>query len=190
MGALATKYFQDASVVTWFVMFTLSAYFIATLWVFIYRLFYINSWIAREKEAVEQTLNGNTQLIGSFSVLAKCISRGAASTEACLRAAVKEATIGLTLLSIVASTSPFVGLFGTVVSILDSFSKLGTASAANSVQAMAPAISEALVATACGILVAIPAYAFHTILKRKSYELVTFLQMQVDLAKNPNKVNE
>jgi biopolymer transport protein ExbB/TolQ len=180
MGALATKYFQDASVITWFVMFTLSAYFIATLWIFIYRFFYLNSWLAREKEAVELILNGNGQ-IGALSILARCIQRGTANAEACLKGAAKEATVGLSTISIFASTSPFVGLFGTVVSILDSFARLGTASAANSVQAMAPAISEALVATACGIFVAIPAYAFHTILKRKSYEVITFLQMQVDL---------
>ena len=180
MSALATRYFQDAGLITWLVIFALSMYLIAILWVFIYRYFYLSSWIAREKEAVEIILNGNGQ-IGALSILSRCMQRGGASATACIRGATKEATIGLSLLSIVASTSPFVGLFGTVVSILDSFSKLGTASAANSVQAMAPAISEALVATACGIFVAIPAYAFFVVLKRKSYEVVTFLQMQVDL---------
>jgi len=173
---------QEATLITWFVMFVLSAYFIATLWIFIYRYFYLNSWIAREKEAVEIIVSGNGQ-IGALSILSRCAQRGGSSVDACLRGAAKEATIGLSMLSIMASTSPFVGLFGTVVSILDSFAKLGTASAANSVQAMAPAISEALVATACGIFVAIPAYAFHTMLKRKSYEVITFLQMQVDLTR-------
>ena len=43
-------------------------------------------------------------------------------------AATKEATKGLSFLSIVASTSPFIGLFGTVVSILDTFSHIGQTS--------------------------------------------------------------
>ncbi|HGZ70124.1 MAG TPA: MotA/TolQ/ExbB proton channel family protein, partial [Nitratifractor sp.] len=44
-----------------------------------------------------------------------------------------------------------------------------------------PAISEALVATAGGILVATFAYTFHLILKRKSYELSVLLESQADL---------
>ncbi len=43
---------------------------------------------------------------------------------------------------------------------------------------IAPAISEALVATAAGIFVAIFAYTFHQMLVRKIYELDTFLKAQ------------
>jgi biopolymer transport protein ExbB/TolQ len=49
---------------------------------------------------------------------------------------------------------------------------------------LAPAISEALVATACGIFVAVPAYAFHLSLKRKSYEVLSYIQMQIELLKS------
>ena len=52
--------------------------------------------------------------------------------------------------------TPFIGLFGTVWGIMDSFQGLGTAGGA-SLRAVAPGISEALVATAAGLFVAIPA---------------------------------
>jgi len=56
-------------------------------------------------------------------------------------------TKGLTALSIMATTSPFIGLFGTVIGILEAFSKLGNTKSA-SLNVVAPAISEALIATA------------------------------------------
>jgi biopolymer transport protein TolQ len=62
----------------------------------------------------------------------------------------------LTFLATVASAAPFVGLFGTVWGIMNSF--LGLASSgASTIQAVAPGISEALVATAMGLAAAIPA---------------------------------
>ena len=62
----------------------------------------------------------------------------------------------MTWLATIASVSPFVGLFGTVVGIIDSFSGLGSAGAAT-LRAVAPGISEALITTATGIGAAIPA---------------------------------
>jgi len=46
---------------------------------------------------------------------------------------------------------------------------------------VAPAISEALIATAVGIFVAIFAYTFHLLLKRKAYELSSVLESQADV---------
>lgn len=54
------------------------------------------------------------------------------------------------------NTSPFIGLFGTVWGIMSSFRSIGAKGAAN-LAVVAPGISEALVATAMGLLVAIPA---------------------------------
>ena len=62
----------------------------------------------------------------------------------------------MTWLATIASTSPFVGLFGTVVGIIDAFHGLGTAGAAT-LRAVAPGISEALITTAAGLFVAVPA---------------------------------
>ncbi len=62
----------------------------------------------------------------------------------------------LGLLASTASASPFIGLFGTVVGIIISFNGLTQATTA-SIQAVAPGIAEALIATAAGIAAAIPA---------------------------------
>jgi biopolymer transport protein TolQ len=62
----------------------------------------------------------------------------------------------LTWLATIASVSPFVGLFGTVIGIVDAFHGLGTAGSA-SLRAVAPGISEALITTAAGLFVAVPA---------------------------------
>jgi biopolymer transport protein TolQ len=62
----------------------------------------------------------------------------------------------LTWLATIAATSPFVGLFGTVMGIVDAFQGLGTAGAAT-LRAVAPGISEALITTAAGLFVAVPA---------------------------------
>jgi biopolymer transport protein TolQ len=62
----------------------------------------------------------------------------------------------MTWLATIAAISPFIGLFGTVMGIIDAFHGLGTAGAAT-LRAVAPGISEALITTAAGLVVAIPA---------------------------------
>ena len=64
---------------------------------------------------------------------------------------------GLGVLAIVATASPFVGLFGTVWGIMDAFRSIATQKSTN-LAVVAPAISEALLATAIGLVAAIPAY--------------------------------
>jgi biopolymer transport protein TolQ len=59
-------------------------------------------------------------------------------------------------LAITGAVTPFVGLFGTVWGIIDAFQGLGTSGAAT-LRAVAPGISEALITTAGGLVVAIPA---------------------------------
>jgi len=63
-------------------------------------------------------------------------------------------------LATTASVCPFIGLFGTVWGIIDAFSALGLAGSA-SLRAVAPGISEALLATALGLGAAIPAAIFY-----------------------------
>jgi biopolymer transport protein TolQ len=62
----------------------------------------------------------------------------------------------LAMLATVGSTSPYVGLFGTVWGIMSAFHNLGNAQQAT-LAAVAPGISEALIATAMGLFAAIPA---------------------------------
>ncbi|HTE54368.1 MAG TPA: MotA/TolQ/ExbB proton channel family protein [Kofleriaceae bacterium] len=61
---------------------------------------------------------------------------------------------GLGGLATIASIAPFVGLFGTVIGIINSFQKLKEG---GGIEVIGPGISEALVSTAFGLLVAIPA---------------------------------
>ena len=63
---------------------------------------------------------------------------------------------GLTFLATVGSSAPFIGLFGTVVGIINTFQGIGVAGNA-SLAVVGPGMAEALVATAVGLLAAIPA---------------------------------
>ena len=83
-----------------------------------------------------------------------------ASKRALERAiAVKTAELkrGLAGLATVGSTAPFVGLFGTVVGIIGAFQALKANEGAAGIGTVGGAIAEALIATAFGILVAVPA---------------------------------
>ena len=66
----------------------------------------------------------------------------------------------LNFLATVGSTSPYIGLFGTVWGIMSSFRSLGSAQQAT-IAMVAPGISEALIATAMGLFAAIPAVIFY-----------------------------
>ena len=66
----------------------------------------------------------------------------------------------LSFLATTGSATPFIGLFGTVWGILTSFQEIGARGSA-SLAVVAPGISEALVATAAGLAVAIPAVVFY-----------------------------
>ena len=63
---------------------------------------------------------------------------------------------GLDILASIASSTPFIGLFGTVLGIMSTFQALGSAKSA-SLNVVAPGIAAALIATAAGLAVAIPA---------------------------------
>ncbi len=63
---------------------------------------------------------------------------------------------GLSFLATTGSAAPFVGLFGTVIGIMNSFADIGATGSA-SLAVVAPGIAEALVATAVGLFAAIPA---------------------------------
>jgi biopolymer transport protein TolQ len=69
-----------------------------------------------------------------------------------------ESTLGF--LATTGSTSPFIGLFGTVWGIMNTFRDIGTRGSAT-LAVVAPGISEALIATAAGLAAAIPAVIFY-----------------------------
>ncbi len=71
----------------------------------------------------------------------------------------------ISLLATIGSITPFIGLFGTVWGIIDAFT--GLSQGGGSIEAVAPGIAEALVATAIGLAAAIPAVWFYNIFNSK-----------------------
>ena len=78
---------------------------------------------------------------------------------------------GLTVLATVGSTAPFVGLFGTVWGIMNAFVEIAQQQNAN-LAVVAPGIAEALMATALGLLAAIPAVVFYNKLSADADRIV------------------
>jgi biopolymer transport protein ExbB/TolQ len=180
---IVVDYLHRSSPITLGVLGLLSFYLLLSVWTFVYRYLVLSSWYARERDSMEQMHIGAASVTDA-SILKSCLKRSLTINQnilqMCQYAATKEATKGLTLLSMIASTSPFIGLFGTVVSILEAFAGLGIQKNAT-LGVVAPAISEALVATAAGIFVAVLGFSFHLILKRKAFDLGTVIAIQADM---------
>ncbi len=70
------------------------------------------------------------------------------------------------------SVSPFIGLFGTVLGVMDAFTGLGSAGAA-SLRAVAPGIAEALITTAAGLFAAIPAVVAYNHFVHRTREMAS-----------------
>jgi biopolymer transport protein TolQ len=83
---------------------------------------------------------------------------------------------GLTFLATTGSAAPFIGLFGTVVGIIQTFQSIGQAGNA-SLAVVGPGMAEALIATAMGLVAAIPASIFYNIYARRIDEI----QASIDL---------
>ena len=176
------NYLQGSTAISIGVLVVLSLYFIVVFWIFIYKYFKLSSDLTTEQNNLNSLISREAT-INPLSRIGQCVKGSIVSKETlkvCETTHIREASSGISWLSIIASTAPFIGLFGTVVGILESFAKFSTASKV-SFATIAPAISEALVATAAGIFVAIFAYTFHQILTRKVYELNTYLKSQIDI---------
>lgn len=176
------NYLGNISSISIVVLAVLSIYFISIFWVFFYKFFQIRSKIIQEQSNLSSLLARDSK-INPISKLGRCLGTKTASKELlqmCEISLIREATTGISWLSIVSSTAPFIGLFGTVVGILESFAQFSTISKV-AFSTIAPVISEALVATAAGIFVAIFAYTFHQILTRKIYELNTYFTSQINI---------
>jgi biopolymer transport protein TolQ len=109
--------------------------------------------------------------------------RGAPGSTDRLRAIVDRAIVTerqraatfLPTLGTIAAVSPFVGLFGTVYGIIDAFVRIGSEKSA-SLPVVAPAIGEALLATAIGLAAAIPAVIFYNLIDKRLGDLARELE--------------
>jgi len=103
--------------------------------------------VSRSKK--ENPGEGLTTELGGVDNVARAMKR-ATSVE------ITKLERSLTFLATTASTTPFIGLFGTVWGIMNAFRGLSVTHS-SSIQAVAPGIAEALIATAAGLAAAIPA---------------------------------
>lgn len=134
----------------------------------------LRSLLARRDYAGAHTLLGEGVSVASRAASAGLAERdgGAAAAEEAMAASIGLARArlgrGLLILGTVGNNAPFIGLLGTVIGVVGAFDALGapvdgeaasTAAAALAPERVMSTIAEALVATAVGLLVAIPAVA-------------------------------
>jgi len=155
----------------------------------------VNTARQHEKSHVAKVVSaGVAELIESRTVSdtnarVELVSRALDRSTAITLAEMKK---GLGGLATIGSTAPFIGLFGTVVGIIHAFDGIAT-SGSGGLAAVSGGIAEALVATALGILVAIPAVMafnyftgtlerFHVEMNTSSTQLVDFLSKRLQAA--------
>jgi len=90
----------------------------------------------------------------------------------------------LSILGMIASVSPMVGLLGTVFGMIDAFAVIARTGGAPQASALADGISLALVTTQIGLLIAIPALVIFEVLKNRLARLVHELDTHVENALN------
>lgn len=122
--------------------------------------------IVAELAKRQRTAGSNTELL-------KSVARRAIVAEQ------QRASVLMPTLSSIASASPFVGLFGTVWGIMEAFVKIGVEKSA-SLPVVAPAIGEALIATAVGLVAAIPATVAFNYIDQRMQDLLGELDASSD----------
>src|SRR6185369_2651878 len=105
---------------------------------------------------------------GLTSELLSAVAKRALATEQ------QRITTLMPTLSSIAAASPFVGLFGTVWGIMQAFLRIGVEKSA-SLPVVAPAIGEALIATAVGLVAAIPATIGYNYVDRRIADFMSEL---------------
>jgi biopolymer transport protein TolQ len=106
--------------------------------------------------------------------LLTAVSKRAIATEE------QNASSMMPTLSSIAAASPFIGLFGTVWGIMDAFLRIGVEKSA-SLPVVAPAIGEALIATAFGLVAAIPATIGYNYVDKRIGDLLEELNASSDV---------
>lgn len=99
----------------------------------------------------------------------------AASTRRAAALEVSHLESWMSLLGTIGSTAPFIGLFGTVWGIMDAFLSIGNQQSAN-LPVVAPKIAEALIATAVGLVAAIPAVMAYNYFVRRVGQIADVME--------------
>jgi biopolymer transport protein TolQ len=112
----------------------------------------------RQEQSADPSAAGE-ELMGDLESIQRSLDRARTT-------AITEMENRVPLLGTTASAAPFIGLFGTVWGIMNSFRNIGAKGAAN-LATVAPGIAEALVATAIGLMAAIPAVMAYNFFSRR-----------------------
>ena len=178
--------FMDADTVVKTVMLALLAASVLAWGIWLGKLVQIHAAGLRLARAYRQldragTLEGGPALAAPLSVIVAAARAEVAASPDLAPAGIKErvasaltrieagagrrAQSGVAILGSVGATAPFVGLFGTVWGIMNSFIGIAESGTTN-LSIVAPGIAEALLATAIGLVAAIPAVLFYNHLSR------------------------
>jgi len=120
--------------------------------------------LIKVNKASRETTRGEEISLSSLDNVQRALNR-ASNTE------MTKLESALGFLATTGSASPFIGLFGTVWGIMETFQSIGARGSAT-LAVVAPGISEALIATAAGLAAAIPAVIFYNYFLNKSKKMV------------------
>lgn len=169
------------------VMYPLAIYSILGLAILIEKLVFLvkisGSEIESVRKAADDLMSGKTEtesgsgLVWIILIRLRKLASDGLTADALVRAAEREvfrlediAMRGMIWLAIIGNTAPFVGLFGTVIGIIRAFhglSRQGLLADPSQNSELIRGIAEALVATATGLLVAVPAVIAYNYLLRE-----------------------
>ena len=154
------------------------------LWIKEGKVALLEKWSSEEKTLLART---SQNLLSQSRLGALEMDRAIRSELSIERTKLEQ---GLTVLATLGSNSPFIGLFGTVLGIIEAFGALG--SHQNNTADIMTGVSEALFATAVGLFVAIPAVIAFNYFSRKIRILLTTAEAMKDfyLSQRPNLAQE
>ena len=135
-----------------------------------------------DKEKAEKELERFKGMAGRVTLEGfKERDRGAYAVEEAMNAAITRERLKLeentAFLGTLGNNAPFIGLFGTVLGVIRAFRDLNTAGSDANTTVVMGGISEALIATAVGLFVALPAVMVYNLLQRKIKTLTTGAQV-------------
>jgi biopolymer transport protein ExbB len=191
---------QLFKIMTWmgseWVLWTLFLMSVLTVWVILQRWFEIrrlNNVSSRFwDEQADKWFRGGSQLTSAdieklkasypcleseaLEVTFRAMQSGSAAPSEVVAAYLDQRKLKLekfvAILGTIGANAPFVGLLGTVLGIIRAFSDMAVSGLANSLETIGGGISEALVATAIGLFVAIPAVIFFNVLNKRISNLI------------------
>jgi biopolymer transport protein ExbB/TolQ len=137
--------------------------------------------LANDYPALRKTLDKSATLEASILRDALRWKKGgpeavADALESGLGRAREDLDRGATLLGTLGNNAPFVGLFGTIIGVIEAFSHLGSSAQGAGMAKVMGGIAEALIATGVGIFVAIPAVVAFNLFQKKAGEIENHTQ--------------